>query len=484
MVHDVYFGKRLRKSYSRIPEVLELPDLIAVQKKSYEWFINEGLRDVFDDISPIVDYSDTMSLEFVDYYLEDHPKYSEQEAKERDGNYATPLKIKARLINKETYEVKEQEVFMGDFPLMTDKGTFIINGAERVIVNQLVRSPGPYYHDEIDKSGNRLFSATIIPNRGAWIEYDSDSNDVVHVRIDRTRKLPATTLVRALLLETNEEMREILGDTKYLNATLEKEISQTREEALIEIYKKLKPGDPAALESAIPLINNLLFDPKRYDLAKVGRYKFNKKLSVATRIMGQISAEDVVDPRTGELLCEKGEAISRKTAQAIEDAGINLVIVQMGEERVHVVGNEFVRLEAFDLPFDGRELGLSEKVFYPEMRALLDEHEGDDNELKQKVKERVRALSPKHITKSDILATVSYELNLFYGLGHVDDIDHLGNRRVRSVGELFGTACSRLRGLRRADSCARARRRSAAMSRSPAPDSGSATPDVPCRSSR
>ena len=238
MVHDVYYGKRRRKSYSRIPEVLELPDLIAVQKKSYEWFITEGLRDVFDDISPIIDYSDTMSLEFVDYYLEDNPKYSEQEAKERDGNYATPLKIKARLINKETFEVKEQEVFMGDFPLMTEKGTFIINGAERVIVNQLVRSPGPYYHDEIDKSGNRLFSATIIPNRGAWIEYDSDSNGVVNVRIDRTRKLPATTLVRALLLETDEDMRDVLGDSKYLNATLEKEVSRTREEALIEIYKK------------------------------------------------------------------------------------------------------------------------------------------------------------------------------------------------------------------------------------------------------
>lgn len=437
MVHDVYYGKRRRKSYSRIPEVLELPDLIAVQKKSYEWFITEGLRDVFDDISPIIDYSDTMSLEFVDYYLEDNPKYSEQEAKERDGNYATPLKIKARLINKETFEVKEQEVFMGDFPLMTEKGTFIINGAERVIVNQLVRSPGPYYHDEIDKSGNRLFSATIIPNRGAWIEYDSDSNGVVNVRIDRTRKLPATTLVRALLLETDEDMRDVLGDSKYLNATLEKEVSRTREEALIEIYKKLKPGDPAALESAIPLINNLLFDPKRYDLARVGRYKFNKKLSVCTRITGHTSADDIVDRRTGELLCEQGEVITRETAQAIEDAGVNLVVLQVGEERVHVVGNEFVRLEAFDLPFDGRALGLSEKVFYPEMRALLDEHEGNDKELEQKVKEHVRALSPRHITKSDILATVSYELNLFYGIGNVDDIDHLGNRRVRSVGELL-----------------------------------------------
>ncbi len=437
MVHDVYYGKRLRKSFSKIPEVLELPDLIAVQTKSYEWFVREGLRDVFDDISPIQDYSDTMILEFVDYHLEDQPKYTEQEAKDRDGNYATPLKIKARLMNRQTGEVKEQEVFMGDFPLMTEKGTFIINGAERVIVNQLVRSPGPYYHDEIDKSGNRLFSSTIIPNRGAWIEYDSDANDVINVRIDRTRKLPMTTLVRALLLETDEQMRDVLGDSKYLNATLEKEVSKTRDEALIEIYKKLKPGDPAALESAIPLIHNLLFDPKRYDLAKVGRYKFNKKLSLASRIVGQVTAEDVFDENTGEVFVAKGDVITRDVANAIEDAGINLVIVQVGDERVHVVGNDFVRLEAFNLPFDGKALGLSEKVFYPEMRRILDEHEGTDEELEKTVRDSVKLLSPKNITRSDILATVSYELNLFYGVGNTDDIDHLGNRRVRSVGELL-----------------------------------------------
>ncbi len=439
MVHDVYFGKRLRKSFSRIPEVLGLPDLIAVQTKSYEWFIKEGLRDVFDDISPIQDYSNSMQLEIVDYHLEDKPKYTEQEAKERDGNYATPLKIRARLHIEATGEIKEQEVFMGDFPLMTEKGTFIINGAERVIVNQLVRSPGAYYHDEIDKSGNRLFSATIIPNRGAWIEYDSDANDIVYVRLDRTRKLPATTLVRAIIpgLDTNEKMREVLGDSKYLNATLEKEISHTEEEAIIEIYKKLKPGDPAALESARPLIENLLLDPKRYDLAKVGRYKFNKKLSLATRITGQISAEDIVDPYTGEFFCTAGDTISRETAQAIEDAGVLYITVQVGEDRVNVVGNRFVRLEAFDLPFDGRALGLSEKVCFTKMRELIEEADGDAEKLEREVRKNIKELSPKNITPEDILATVSYQFNLFFGLGHTDDIDHLGNRRVRSVGELL-----------------------------------------------
>ena len=439
MVHDVYYGKRLRKSYSRIPEVLGLPDLIAVQTKSYDWFIKEGLKEIFDDISPIEDYSRNMSLHIVDYYFEEKPKYSEQEAKERDGNYAKALKIIARLRNEETGEIKEQEVFMGDFPLMTDKGTFIINGAERVIVNQLVRSPGAYYHDEIDKSGNRLFSSTIIPNRGAWIEYDSDANDVVYVRLDRTRKLPVTTLVRALFrdLGTNDEMRERLGDSKYLNATLEKEISHTREEAIIEIYKKLKPGDPAALESAEQLIENLLFDPKRYDLAKVGRYKFNKKLALSARIVGQAAAEDVVDANTGEILVMQGETIDKDAAQAIEDAGVEMVVVQIGDQKVHVVGNQFVRLEAFNLPFDGKAMGLSEKVHYKKMREVIDTYGDDPKKLEVEVRNNIKLISPKNITREDILATISYQLNLFYGLGQTDDIDHLGNRRVRSVGELL-----------------------------------------------
>ena len=436
MLHKEKYGKRERMCYARNPVVLDLPNLIAVQTKSFKWFLEEGIREVFEDISPIQDYGDSLVLEFMDYYMEDKPKYTEEEAKDQDTTYSCPMKVKVRLINKETEEMKEQEVFMGDFPLMTEKGTFIINGAERVVVNQLVRSPGVYYAMELDKSGTPLISSTVIPNRGAWIEYDSDSNNVVHVRIDRTRKLPATTLIRALIFKDDEKMLEVLGDTPQLRATLEKEVSKTQEDALIEIYKKLKPGDPAALESAVPLIQNLLFDDTRYDLAKVGRYKYNQKLAISSRIAGQVAAEDIENRETGEFFVAKGEIISRELAREIENAGINLVKVLVDDTVVHVVGNEFVNRDSFGLDIDWEFYKLSEKIHYPTMKSILAEC-SDLQEIERQVRLRAKELSPKHITHSDILATLSYELNLFYGIGETDDIDHLGNRRVRAVGELL-----------------------------------------------
>ncbi len=436
MIHTEKYGRTERVSYSRIPQALELPNLLAVQMDSYDWFIREGLREVFEDVSPIVDYTGTMVLEFVDYYFDEQPKYSQEEAKERDANYSCSMKVKVRLINKETEEVKEQEVFMGDFPLMTDSGTFIINGAERVIVSQLVRSPGVYYEEGVDKSGNKLFSSTVIPNCGAWIEYDTDSYNVVNVRIDRTRKLPATALIRALILDSDEEILQVLGDTKELRATLEKDVSNNQAEAMIEIYKKIKPGDPPSLESAEPAINNLFFDPRRYDLAKVGRYKFNKKLGIRDRIHGHEAAIDVIDEETGEILVSQGEVITKQTARLIENAGINSVDVIGEGEVVRVVGNHFVELEAFELDFDVSDLPLSEKVYYPVMKEILDNFESSE-ERYEEIKKRVKELSPLHITPADILASMSYEFNLFYGVGRVDDIDHLGNRRVRAVGELL-----------------------------------------------
>lgn len=437
MVHPVTYGKSVRMSYSRIDEVLDLPDLIEVQKSSYEWFLNEGLREVFEDISPIQDYTGNLILEFVDYYIGDDPKYDEDEARERDANYSAPLKVKVRLINKETGEVKEQEVFMGDFPLMTEKGTFIINGAERVVVSQLVRSPSVYYNFEIDKVGKKLYSATVIPNRGAWLEYETDSNDIVYVRVDRTRKLTITTLLRSLGYSSNVEIIELLGETEEVLKTLEKDNTKAEDEALIEIYKRLRPGEPPTVESAKSLINSLFFDPKRYDLAKVGRYKFNKKLALRNRIVGMISAENIVDPETGEILAEEGEKISLDKAIEIENKGIKRVDLLVGEDKVvRVVGNNFVEVEAFDLPFSLKELGLKEKVYYPVMKELVDTYE-DPDELKEAIKDRIREISPKHIIKDDIIASISYEFNLFFGVGNTDDIDHLGNRRLRSVGELL-----------------------------------------------
>ena len=437
MVHPVTYGKRVRMSYSRINEVLELPDLVEVQRSSYEWFLEEGLKEVFEDISPIQDYTGNLILEFVDYHISEEPKYSENEARERDASYSAPLKVKVRLINKETGEVKEQEVFMGDFPLMTEKGTFIINGAERVVVSQLVRSPGVYFSQEIDKVGKKLYSSTVIPNRGAWLEYESDSNDIVYVRIDRTRKLTITTLLRALGLKNDAEIIDLLGETEEVLKTIEKDNTSTEEEALIEIYKRLRPGEPPTVESAKSLLNNLFFDPKRYDLAKVGRYKFNKKLALYNRIVGREAAEDILDMETGELLVSQGEKITRQKAIEIEKSGINQVDILLGNgKKVRVVGNHFVNGNAFDLPFSLEELGLKEKVYYPIMKELIGNYE-DPEELKEAIRERNREISPKHIIKDDIIASINYEFNLFNEVGMTDDIDHLGNRRLRSVGELL-----------------------------------------------
>ncbi|WDV45431.1 DNA-directed RNA polymerase subunit beta [Clostridiaceae bacterium M8S5] len=438
MVHPVSLGKRVRMTYSNIEEVLEIPDLIEVQKDSYNWFVKEGLKEVFEDISPIEDYTGNLILEFVDYYISGDPKYDVGESKERDANYAAPLKVKVRLINKETGEVKEQEVFMGEFPLMTEKGTFIINGAERVIVSQLVRSPGVYYVQNIDKSGKKLISSTVIPNRGAWLEYESDSNDIVYVRVDRTRKLPATVLLRALGYSSNTEILQLLGENEYILNTLEKDNTRNVDEGLLEIYKRLRPGEPPTVDSAKSLINTLFFDPKRYDLAKVGRYKFNKKLALHNRIIGKISADEIIDPNTGEIIIGKDEEITNEIAFKIEAMGINTIDVVNEEGKiVRIVGNHFVDAGTFDLPFSLKELGLKERVYYPVMKEIIDECKDDYELMKEKIEERIRELSPKHITISDIVASMSYEFNLFHNIGKVDDIDHLGNRRVRSVGELL-----------------------------------------------
>jgi hypothetical protein len=445
MTHTEKYGITERVSYSRTQNVLDIPNLIAIQTDSYDWFIKQGIRDVFDDISPIKDYSENMKLEFLNYRLDEAPKYSEQECKDRDMNYSTILKVDVRLTNNNTGEVKEQEVFMGEIPLMTENGTFIINGAERVIVSQLVRSPGVYYGEEIDESGNKLFSSTVIPNRGAWIEYDTDTSGAVNVRIDKTRKLPITTMIRALLFETNEEMIEHFGDIKELHTTLEKDISKSYQEAILEIYRKLKPGDPATVESGESLLHNLFFDPKRYDLAKVGRYKFNKKLALRNRIFETTLAQDIFKTdKFGEMekIASVGDFVTEKLAKEIEDAGYKSVTVMVEDKKVIVTGNHFVDIDAFDLDFDIRCHGLSEKIYYPVMMEILEncsEFKGEEfeKEVKRAVKNRVKELSPTHITRDDIEATVSYEFNLFYGLGNCDDIDHLGNRRVRAVGELL-----------------------------------------------
>ncbi|TJX12905.1 DNA-directed RNA polymerase subunit beta [Tissierella creatinini] len=437
MAHPVTFGKRVRMSYSRIDEVLELPDLIEVQTSSYDWFLKEGLKEVFEDISPIQDYTGNLILEFVDYHIGDQLKYDEDEARERDANYSAPLKVKVRLINKDTGEVKEQEVFMGDMPLMTEKGTFIINGAERVVVSQLVRSPGVYFGEEIDKTGKRLYSSTLIPNRGAWLEYESDSNDVVYVRIDRTRKIPITMLLRALKIVSNSEIVELLGETEQLLRTFEKDSTTTEEEALIEIYKRLRPGEPPTVDSARTLLNNLFFDPRRYDLAKVGRYKFNKKLALYNRIFGKRAANDIINPETGELFIAKGEKISRDKAIEIEDSGINSINILLDDGReTRVLGNSFVNSKSVDLPFSLVDLGFKEKIYYPLLKELVDTYD-DEEELKKAIIERAKELSPKHIIVDDIIASINYEFNLFNGTGLTDDIDHLGNRRIRSVGELL-----------------------------------------------
>lgn len=436
MVHPVQVGKRTRMSFSRLKEVGDMPNLIEVQLDSYNWFLREGLQEVFDDVNPIQDYTANLNLEFVGYKLDmDNIKYSVEECKERDATYAAPLKVKVRLLNKETGEVKEQEVFMGDFPLMTEQGTFIINGAERVIVSQLVRSPGVYYDMAVDKTGKKLFSSTVIPNRGAWLEYETDSNDVIYVRIDKTRKLPITILARAMGYGTDAEITEFFGDEERLKASIEKDNTKTREEALLEIYKRLRPGEPPTVDSAQSLIESLFFDAKRYDLSRVGRYKFNKKLALHLRIANQISAQDIVNPQTGEILVQKGEKISREKSIEIQNCGVNVVDIQVEDKTVRVISNNFVNIHKF-IDFNIDDLNIRELVHYPTLKEILDNYSGEDS-IKEQIRKNMHALIPKHIIRDDIYATISYELGLAYNIGHTDDIDHLGNRRLRSVGELL-----------------------------------------------
>ena len=426
----------MRMSYQRQKEVLEMPNLIEVQKDSYDWFLRSGLKEVFDDISPISDYGGRLSLEFVDFTLcEDDVKYSIEECKQRDATYAAPLKVKVRLYNKEKDEITEHEIFMGDLPLMTATGTFVINGAERVIVSQLVRSPGIYYGITHDKLGKRLFSCTVIPNRGAWLEYETDSNDVFYVRVDRTRKVPITVLIRALGVSSNAEIVELFGEEPKILASFTKDTSTNYQEGLLELYKKIRPGEPLAVENAESLIMSMFFDPRRYDLAKVGRYKFNKKLALRSRIRNQILAEDVVDPSTGEILAEKGTTVTLDLADKIQNAAVPYVWIQTEERNVKVLSNLMVDLKAW-VDVDEDELGINEKVYYPVLEKILEENT-DIEEIKQAIKRDIHDLIPKHITKEDIFASINYNMHLEYGAGNADDIDHLGNRRIRAVGELL-----------------------------------------------
>ncbi|MEZ0537021.1 DNA-directed RNA polymerase subunit beta [Caldicellulosiruptoraceae bacterium PP1] len=437
----VQYGKAKRMSYGKVKEVLDLPYLLEIQKNSFQWFLDEGLRELLKDISPIKDYTENLLLEFIDYYFDGEPKYSIQECKERDATYARPLKVRVRLINKETGEIKEQDIYMGEFPIMTDSGTFIINGAERVIVSQLIRSPGAYFSSQIDKQGRRIFGATLIPNRGAWLEYETDTTELISVRLDRTRKVSLTILLKAFGLYNHDLIFKKFGEDERLKAALDKEAAKGDsgnpiDNALLEIYKRLRPGEPPNVENAKNLLYNLFFDPKRYDLAKVGRYKFNKKLAIWKRIFNKRIAQDVVDERTGEILAKEGELLNRETAQAIQDAGINEVEIYIEEGRkFKVIGNYFVRIDKY-VDFDVSDLNIRESVYLPVLKEILSET-NDINERKELIKKRIKELVPYCLTIDDIYAATSYFLGLKYGIGNVDDIDHLGNRRVRAVGELL-----------------------------------------------
>ncbi len=438
-IRPINNGKSSRMSYSRQKEVLQMPNLIEVQKDSYQWFLDAGLKEVFADISPISDYSGQLSLEFVDFTLcEDDVKYTIEECKERDATYAAPLKVRVRLYNKETDEINEHEIFMGDLPLMTATGTFVINGAERVIVSQLVRSPGIYYAIGHDKIGKELYSSTVIPNRGAWLEYETDSNDVFWVRVDRTRKVPITVLIRALGIGTNPEIIEMFGEEPKILASFGKDVAENYQEGLLELYKKIRPGEPLAVDSAESLITAMFFDARRYDLAKVGRYKFNKKLALQNRITGRVLAEDVVSVITGEVIAEQGERLTREKATAIQNSGVSYVWIENeGEERnIKVLSNMMVDLETV-VDVNAAELGVTESVFYPVLAQILENTNGDIDELKEEIRRNINELIPKHITKEDILASINYNMHLEYGMGNDDDIDHLGNRRIRAVGELL-----------------------------------------------
>ncbi len=430
-------GKQIRMSYQRHKEVLEMPNLIEVQKDSYGWFLGEGLREVFDDISPITDYSGQLSLEFVDFELcKDDVKYSIEKCKERDATYAAPLKVRVRLYNKEKEEISEHEIFMGDLPLMTETGTFVINGAERVIVSQLVRSPGIYYDITKAKFGKELYACTVIPNRGAWLEYETDANDVFYVRVDRTRKVPITALIRALGVGTNEEIIELFGEEPKIQASIAKDPSTNYQEGMLELYKKIRPGEPLSVDSASSLINGMFFDPRRYDLAKVGRYKFNKKLMLKNRIRGFALAEDAVDLQTGEIIAAAGTKLTAELADAIQNAAIPAVMVETPEKNVKILSNMMVDLGNY-VNCDPKELGIKELVYYPVLAQILEEYAGDEDAIREAVRKNVHELVPKHITKEDILASINYNIHLEYGIGNSDDIDHLGNRRIRAVGELL-----------------------------------------------
>ncbi len=434
MVHQVQMGKNTRLSYSKINEVLEMPNLIEVQKDSYKWFLEEGLKEVFRDISPITDHSGHLVLEFFDYRLDYNSKYSVEECKERDAKYAAPLRVSVRLINTETGEIKEQEIFLGDFPLMTEQGTFVINGAERVIVSQLVRSPGIYYEFQRDKTGKPLYNSTVIPYRGAWLEYETDSNDVFSVRIDRTRKIPVTILIRAMGVETNAQITELFGEDPRLTATFEKDTCDNRSDALLEIYKRLRPGEPLNVENAESLITNMFFDPKRYDLARVGRFKFDKKLSLTKRIVGKVAADDVICPITGEILATAGEELTYDTVLKMENVGVNSLDVIVEEQRVRILSNDMVQISEY-VDIDVSDLKLT-KVRRKVLEDILNNLE-DGEDLYEAISLRRDELSPKHITVDDMMASINYVMNLANGIGSLDDIDHLGNRRLRSVGELL-----------------------------------------------
>jgi len=435
LLKEIKHERATRKTFSKIGDSIEMPNLIQVQKDSYNWFIEEGLGEVLKDISPIIDYTGNLVLEFFDYYMEKKTKYTQEEAKERDATYSTRLHVKVRLINRETGEIKEQEIYLGDFPVMTESGTFIINGAERVVVSQLVRSPGCYYATDFDKTGKKIYNATVMPIRGAWIEYETDSSDIINVRVDRTRKLPVTSLLRAIGIESDQDIIELFGEDDKLIATINKDTVKTQDEALIEIYKKLRPGELPTVEAAKSLFNGLFFDHRRYDLSKVGRFKFNQKLSLATRITGKISYDDIIDPSTGELLVEKDTEISADVAEAIQNTGINIVDVKVNDKKVRVIGNGTVNIHNFVTDVDISDLHFKEYVNYEVLKSILDTTEPE--KLHKVLAQREEELIPKHITTEDIIASVSYLLNLDFGLGEIDDIDHLGNRRIRCVGELL-----------------------------------------------
>ncbi len=434
MVKDVQYGKTMRKSYAKYDEILEIPNMLKIQKDSYQWFLETGLREVFKDVGTITDFSGKLELSFLDYSMNEPPKYTIEECKERDATYAKPIKVRVRLRNTETDEIKEQEIFMGDFPIMTNGGTFVINGAERVIVSQIVRSPGMYYGHEVDKADQHTYTATVIPYRGAWLEYETDNSNVFWVRIDKNRKLPVTSLIRAMGVETDENIKAMFGEDERILATLEKDPCKTREESLLEIYRRLRPGEPPTVETAVAHLEGLLFDAHRYDVSKVGRYKFNKKMDIWARLSGQELAEPIADPMTGEILNMPGDFITRARAHELSDKGVNSAVVKVGDQKVSVFSNGMVNMARF-VDFDPAEYGIREKVCFSVLKEMLETVPADG--WAEAIAERYDDLIPNHITVDDIMASINYLNCVAMGLGTADDIDHLGNRRLRCVGELL-----------------------------------------------